>query len=208
MGLQSEARIARRLGFPVAVGGGTAAGAERQAQSVIEAGARGLISFGIAGGLDPALRPGQVIVPDSVCADGVVYLADPGLAAMFGGFTGHRALGTRDPILSPADKARAAERNGAHAIDLESGAVARTAAARGLPFAVVRAICDPAERTLPPLALNAIDGNGNVRAAATLWYLLLHPREIPAMIGLARESAAAHRALKRVCADFARRRSA
>ena len=61
VGLQAEARIARRLGWPVAVGGGTASGAADAVQRLIASGATAVVSIGLAGGLDPALRPGAIL---------------------------------------------------------------------------------------------------------------------------------------------------
>ena len=65
VGLAAEARIARRLGWKVAIGGGAAAGAEAAARRLIDEGSDALVSFGLAGALDPALRPGALIVPVS-----------------------------------------------------------------------------------------------------------------------------------------------
>ncbi|HEY0425948.1 MAG TPA: hypothetical protein VGC82_21710, partial [Rhodopila sp.] len=64
-GLAAEARIASRFGYPVRVGG-TPAGAGVAASELIEQGATALVSFGLAGGLDPALRPGTVVVASIV----------------------------------------------------------------------------------------------------------------------------------------------
>lgn len=70
VGLQAEAKIARRSGWPVFVGGGSASGAERAAQAAVAAGASALVSFGLAGGLMPGLTPGSVIVANRILAPG------------------------------------------------------------------------------------------------------------------------------------------
>ncbi len=159
-GLAAEARIAARFGGAVAIGGGTPAGAAEAASRLVRDGATALVSFGLAGGLDPALRPGMVVVPDMVVAGGRRFVADASLAARFGGLTGHCLL-AGDAIAADAAAKRALMvTTGAQAIDLESGSVARVAESHGLPFAVVRAICDPAERDLPPAALVALDRPG------------------------------------------------
>ena len=48
VGLAFEARLARPLGWPVAIGGGTSEGAAAAAQRLVDAGATALLSFGIA----------------------------------------------------------------------------------------------------------------------------------------------------------------
>jgi len=170
---------------------------------LVAGGAQALISFGLAGGLVPGLPAGSVIIAESVCIDDALYSADANLAALFGGFTFHRVFSPADAITDPAGKASAAARTGAHAVDLESGAVART----GLPFAVIRAICDPADRALPTAALAGVDSTGGIALGPLLRALLASPGQIPALIGLGFESAAAHRGLARVCSTFQKRRA-
>jgi adenosylhomocysteine nucleosidase len=95
------------------------------------------------------------------------------------------------------EKAALAARTGAIAIDLESGSVARVAAEAGIPFIALRAICDPADRDLPPAALLALDAYGHARPLAVLWSVLRHPRQIPALMVTAREAKIALEALRR-----------
>ncbi len=158
-------------------------------------GATALVSFGLAGGLDPALRPGMVVVPDTVLAGGRRFAADARLAARFGGLTGH-CLVAGDAIVADAAAKRALfAATGAQAIDLESGSVARVADEHGLPFAVVRAICDPAERDLPPAALVALDHGGAIGLLAVLRSVARRPGQIPGLLALARDAARARRGL-------------
>ncbi|WP_158746108.1 hypothetical protein [Acidisphaera sp. L21] len=195
VGLVAEARIARGLGIEVAVGGGDAAGAAVAANRLAESGVTGLISFGLAGGLSPELAAGLVIVPEGVVAeDGTLWRANPALAARLG-VAGGLLLAASAIIGTRQDKFAAWRRTGASAADLESGAVARVAAEHGLPFAVLRAICDPADRDLPPAAMTALDANGRIRPAALLRSLARHPGQISGLIALGREAASARTAL-------------
>lgn len=195
VGLAAEARIAARFGGLVGVGGGTPGGAGAAADRLVRDGATGLVSFGLAGGLDPALRPGAVIVPSVVLAAGRSLRVDPLLAARFGGFTGHTMLGGTEVAVDAGEKRRLRAATGADAIDLESGAVGQVAEGFGLPFVVVRAICDPAERDLPPAALIALDGAGGVGLWRVLGSVLARPRQIPGLVGLARDAVLARRGL-------------
>jgi adenosylhomocysteine nucleosidase len=195
VGLAAEARIARRLGHQVAIGGGGAVGAEQAARRLVAEGATALLSFGLCGGLDPALRPGALLVPHAVLDGAASHAADPGLAARFGGVTPHLLLGDTRIAATAADKRRLRDATGAAAIDLESGAVARVATASGLPFAVVRAVCDPAVLDLPPAALIALDAKGAIGLTRILASLAARPGQLPALLALARHAAAARRSL-------------
>jgi adenosylhomocysteine nucleosidase len=202
VGLAAEARIAARFGCPVEAGGGTPAGAAEAASRLIGRGVTALVSFGLAGGLDPALRPGTVIIPSVVLSEGETFRADGVLAARFGGFSRHTMLGGSEVAVDAAAKQRLHASTGAHAIDLESGAVARVARAHGLAFVVVRAICDPAERDLPAAALVALDSRGGIGVGAVLWSVVARPWQIPGLLALARDAAHARRALVRLAEGF------
>jgi adenosylhomocysteine nucleosidase len=203
-GLTAEGRIAARCGGLVRAGGGTPAGAELAARQLVGEGAQALVSFGLAGGLDPALQPGALVVPAEVIDAGMVFATDPALSARFGGMTSHRVLAAEAVVTDAAAKQRAAQANGAQAVDLESGAVARVAAEYGLPFAVVRAICDPAERDLPPAALIALDQKGTIGLIRTLGSLLKRPSQLGNLLQLARDAARAQRTLIEAADAFRR----
>jgi adenosylhomocysteine nucleosidase len=191
VGLEAEAQIARALGCPVAVGGGGAAGAARAASSLVAQGVSHLVSFGLAGGLAPGLAAGTILVPDRVLDEaGRVWPVDARLAAHLG--VAHGALlAVPGIVATAADKAALWRQTGAMAADIESGSVA----AAGLGFAVLRVVCDPAERDLPPAALTALDAAGRIKPAALLRSLTRRPGQIAGLIALGRDAASARRAL-------------
>jgi adenosylhomocysteine nucleosidase len=196
VGFAAEARVARLFGWQVAIGGGTTAGAALAARLLIEAGAVGIVSFGLAGGLDPSLPAGTLVVAEAVVANGRIWQADPTLSDRLGGITGHLCLGL-DRVVASADEKRHLNREtGAALVDMESGAVAAVAAEAGVPFAVLRAICDPAHRALPPAALVALDAAGRLAAAQLAMSILASPGQLGALLGLARDAAVARRALR------------
>ncbi len=195
VGLAAEARIARTLRAVVTIGGGTPGGAEMAAESLAAGGANGLLSFGLAGGLDPALRPGDLLVPRAVRAFGQSWPADPGLLAVLGGPTIELLLSEATVVASAAAKRRLWQATGAAAVDLESGAVAEAAIRHDLPFAVLRAVCDPASRSLPAAALSALNPAGRVRPWRFLAVTLGHPGQLGALLALASDARCARRTL-------------
>lgn len=205
VGLAAEARLVHRLGAVVAVGGGSAAGARRAAEHLVARGVTGLVSFGLAGGLDPGLSAGAVLVPAAVWRDGRRVAVDAALARALGGATAHILLCGTAAVATAVDKARLWRETGCAAVDLETGAVAAVAAGHGLGFAVLRAVCDPAGRDLPPAALAALDARGAIGAGRVLASLLARPAQAQALLGLAREAAVARRALAARVAALSRR---
>lgn len=199
VGMVAEARIAQRSGCAVAIGGGMPQGARKMAERLAADGATALISFGLAGGLDPALAAGALLVPDRVMHKGREYNCDLTLCQQLRGVgqAVDMLLAGDDIVANAAHKARLWRETGAAAVDLESGAVAEVAAARGLPFAVLRAICDTADRTLPSAAIEALDEVGRVAPMKMAGILARHPQQIFGLIALGRDAARGRKALIR-----------
>jgi adenosylhomocysteine nucleosidase len=199
-GLAAEARIARAAGFPVIVG----AGDPHRTAALVQAaapGAKCLISFGIAGGLAPYLRAGDVILSAEVIAEDRRWRASDlfhsqisDLARQIGATRGP-IFGARDLLATENDKAQAWRDTGALAVDMESAIVARAADAAGIPFLVLRTIADPATRRLPPAALIPLSEDGTPALGRVLSEVLRRPRQIAALFGLARETRQALTAL-------------
>ena len=192
VGLDQEATLVRTWGR-VAIGGGTFDGALRAAEVLVELGATELISFGVAGGLDPTLKPGTVIAASEVMVDGEVLRANlipPGVRQ-------GRILGAREIAASVSAKAMLWSETRACCVDLESGAVALVAKRHLLPFGALRAICDPASRALPPAATTALV-DGSIRLDRVLRSLLRHPLQVPSLLALAGDARRARAALARL----------
>ncbi len=195
-GLTAEARIAGRLGI-AAAGGGLPAGAAAAAERLVAQGATALISFGLCGGLDPALAAGAVLVPRRVLGEDATYAADAALAARLGGWSADVMAATASVVADRTAKHGLFAATGAAGVDLESGAVAGVAARHAIPFAVLRAVCDPAGFDLPPLALTALTAQGGISVRRMTASLVARPGQIGALIMLARCAAAARAALIR-----------
>jgi adenosylhomocysteine nucleosidase len=187
----------------VMAGGGLPSGAREAAEALAGQGVGALMSFGLAGGLDPALAAGMLVVPRRVVSAAGVWSTDPALTGACGGSTAESIFAGRNIVPTAAEKAALHRLTGAAAIDLESGEVAAAAARHDLPFVVVRAICDPADRDLPPAALAALNSAGAIGLGRVLASLLRAPWQLPLLLALARDAAAARRTLAGLAADLA-----
>ena len=195
VGLAMEARIARPFGAMLAIGGGTSEGAETAAESLAAGGVTALVSFGLAGGLDPRLKPGDCVVPRMVRAVGQNWHTDPALSQLLGGVTADVLLGESRVAAGAETKRQLWRTTGAVAVDLESGAVAQAAERHGIAFAVLRVICDPADLSLPSASLAMLDARGKLRLSRLFGALARHPLQMWALVALGRDAALACRAL-------------
>jgi adenosylhomocysteine nucleosidase len=192
VGLVREARIAEGRGR-VAIG----------AAGILDAlaGARGLVSFGICGALDPSLRVGDLVVAEGVVGDACRTATDPAwTAALRAALPDARGgLAAGGDVIAGSVRARAALRqaSGAAIVDMESHAVARAARAAGLPLAVVRAVSDTAAVALPRAAQAGFKPNGEPDVGAVLRGLAARPWELPALIRTALDAEKAFKSLER-----------
>lgn len=185
--------------------GADAARAHDGAQTLIDRGAAALMSFGLAGGLAPALAPGDLLCATEVLdqAGGRWTAADDWrhrMAPLLGPDAEGPLLSGAEPVVSAERKAALHADTGALAVDMESAGVAAVAAAAGLPFLALRVIADPAGRQLPPSALRGLGPQGEQRPFAVLTALLARPGDIAGLLRLARDGARGMRRLRRVAA--------
>ncbi len=206
--LETERRwIPRRPEALIARTGIGAARAEAGARDLLSRHATALASWGVAGGLEPALRAGAVIVPSAVItADGRTIPCDEHwrqrlLAVLDGSVPISRgALAeAAAPVVRPEDKSALHAATGAAAVDMESGAVARVAADHGVPWLAVRAVLDPALWRLPAVAATAIGPDGRLDPGFAA-RLAAAPRQWPDLLRLAAAQLSAGRSMRRAWA--------
>jgi adenosylhomocysteine nucleosidase len=189
-GLVQEARIAAGPGMTVICSSSD----PRQLRSLLAtfdpSSIRGVISFGVAGGLDPTLKSGDVVVATEVVAGDSRWLAGLALSEelIAGAGLGRRRVvqgglvGVEQVIAAQAGKAALHLETGAVAVDMESHIAAAYAAEAGLPFAALRVVSDPAGRALPALAMAAIKPNGDIDLGKVLRGVARNPLTLRALV--------------------------
>ena len=206
VGMEAEASLIRPF-LPQArfgLSGATLSGARQAVLDLLEGGVDALLSFGLAAGLDPALAPGAVVMPAHVVVNGERIAVSPALLGWLGTRRADVMAGDllhSDVIVTEAArKAALFRQTGCVALDMESGVVAEMAAARKVPFAAMRVICDPADRTLPPAAVVALRPDGSLAVGALARSILCNPLQIPALIRVGRDAGEARKAARAVLA--------
>jgi hopanoid-associated phosphorylase len=195
--------------FSVLCSGASTARAAEHGETLLKAGCAAVLSFGVAGGLDPALPPGTVVLASSVIAPDGSEIAtseawraalEADLDAAGIAFVSGAIVGVETPISHPDPKRTIFAATGALCVDMESHIAMRTALRGGLPGLAVRAIADAATDVLPDVALSAIGSRGEVRLGAMIDALLRQPGDLPGLVRLARVSRPAFASLRRVAA--------
>jgi adenosylhomocysteine nucleosidase len=206
VGLAFEARIAAGPGIHVVCSGDGGNLTATLTAAISEARALfgdcpGIISFGVAGGLAPHLRPGACVVGSAILS-GLNRMPtndawSQKLLKCFPDAVSGIILGVSAPVGNPRDKRALHLNTGAVAVDMESHIVAAVGAAHGIPVAAIRVITDPAERALPASAVAAMRPNGTTNIGAMIRSVLMRPREIPALFQTALDALAARTTLVR-----------
>jgi adenosylhomocysteine nucleosidase len=186
------------------MGGDLAAPAARR---LVEAGVSSLLSFGLAGGLDPALRAGQVVLPSEVISrDGIRMQTSSEwrrhlsrAIAELEPVTGI-LLSSVEPVATVEGKALLFRETGAAAVDMESLAIAQVAAAHDLPFMAVRVIVDSAADALPR-AVAAAGRSGQLSILRLIGGLAAAPLDLVGLFRLSRRYRTATRSLAAVARD-------
>lgn len=156
---------------------------------------RGIISFGVAGGLDPALATGDIVVATEVVMGDGRWTAAAGLSGELIGAVGDGVRQVRRGILagseivvpSPREKAALRAATAAAAVDMESHIAAAYAATVALPFAALRVVSDPASRALPAVATHALKPDGRVDIWKVLRAISREPSAIPHLMRTGRD---------------------
>lgn len=195
-GLVQEARIAAGPGMIVICSSSDPQQLRALLATLDSSTFRGVVSFGVAGGLDPTLKTGDVVVATEVMAGDTRFLADmalneemiTGAALKRSRLTRRRRVvrgglyGVERVVAASSCKAALHSETGAAAVDMESHIAAAYAASAGIPFAALRVISDPAHRALPELAQSAIKPNGDIDVRTIVRGVVRNPLSLKALV--------------------------
>lgn len=187
------------------VSGTGPARARAAAAALVDAGADALLSWGMAGALDPKLAVGALLLPPAVVGEGERLPVDDHwrsklVAALRDVLPAASAELWQNPEVVSTVAAKAALRRatGCSAVDMESVAIGAVARAAGIPFLVVRAVSDSAAMVLPAEVLGAVDEYGTASLRRLADGALRRPTMLRDLAQLAHGMSLARRTLRRV----------
>jgi len=152
-----------------------------------------VISVGFAGALDSSLQVGDVLQPRMVinAADGT--RTDMG--------SGEGLLVSSAAVAGREQKTRLGKAYGASAVDMEAAAVAQGAQARGVEFAVLKAISDASEFDMPAMD-RFVTRDGRFHSVRFACHMAQRPWLWGSIMTLARNSSKASAALCGALANY------
>ena len=180
------------------------------ARWLVDEGAAALAVLGVSGGLDPALKAGDLVVAETVLENGRAGRSGSWNTDAAGADLLYTALSAeglpvkRGAVMSADRAALSTERkialyrkSGALAVDMESAAVARVASEKGLPLIVLRAVCDTADRSVPRDLFELLGESGEVRPLRLLLRIARRPALVVDLARTGRAYSAAISSLRR-----------
>jgi hypothetical protein len=177
-GFTREVRTIAGPGIVAIAGGGRADTLGQALDAAARAGAAGILSFGLTGGLADGLRIGDWVVGDRLTG-AIDQPCDPAWRDAIAATIPHATIGTffadGRMIDSVAEKRRLGAAHGALAVDMESHVAARIARAYGLPFAIARIVSDEVGHLLPPAITVSMRPDGGFDRAAIRRSLAAQP---------------------------------
>ena len=201
VGLAFEARIAAAPGVQVVC---RTAGSDlgTVAESAARQGYRGMISFGVAGGLASHLRPGDWVVASSIRDADADRPTDAAwsrkLLGLIDGAIHAPIAGVDEPVSEPDKKRELYRTTGAAVVDMESHMVARVADEHDLAFTAVRVVVDPAHRMVPSAALRGMRPDGRADIWAVMRDLMVRPLQLSLLTRITMDAFTARAEMVRV----------
>lgn len=205
------ARASRGSGCPsIYVSGPGRERARIAAERAIASGAKAIVSFGLAGGLNAAAQTGTVVLPAAIVSDQGQWPSDSAWRGRLAGVLAARFSPSQQPLYSAdrvlttlSAKSLAASEFGAAAVDMESAAIARVAFEHGVAFVAVRVVADGPLDELPDNVERLVTPGGRTRFRGLIG-MVTSLRRLRLLLSLARHSQVARRQLAAVVQELAR----
>lgn len=165
----------------VHTGMGSAPARKSVAAAIAECAPSLVVSSGFAGGLDPSLEAGEVVVEGLRASDfrsGVFVTVD-------------------DVLVTAREKAALRDRTGGDAVDMESTGIRLACSEAGIPLVIARAISDRATEDLglPPDMLRGLATRPLATAPSVAWQLLTRSGPRRSFLRMVRASRGAQHSL-------------
>lgn len=135
-----------------------------------------IIAAGFAGGLNPELKLGQVILDDADLQEHGLNLSGP--AELFHG----KIHSASKVMVTPSEKASLRKESEADAVDMESSAIRSIARSHRIPMIALRVITDPYNEALPLDFNQFMNSTGSVRYGRLAFHLLSNPSTVSGLI--------------------------
>lgn len=168
--------------------------ANQAAEKLIDLNINALISWGVAGALDPTLESGDLIIANSIISGNKNNQATAKWQKeLLAFFTGRVQKALNADIYSSSEICSTIEdkkilfgKTNAIAVDMESAAITETAINNNLDFAVIRSIADKADMAIPEAVLKYTDNQGNPDILKFIGSCLSKPGQIKELLTLAK----------------------
>lgn len=168
--------------------------ASQAAKKLTDLNINALISWGVAGALDAALKSGDLVIANSIISARQNNLTTTlWQKRLLSFFTEKNQKALNADIYSSSevcvtieDKKMLFEKSNAIAVDMESAAIAETAMRDNLDFIVIRSIADKADMAIPEAVLNFTDNLGNPDIFKFIGSCLSKPGQIKELLTLAK----------------------
>jgi adenosylhomocysteine nucleosidase len=158
---------------------------------------RMILSIGYAGGLDPDLAVGDLLVADKILvpaaesgqnASQASWAIDPALVDVAMTLeVGQNAKAKRGPLMTvdqvvvhPEQKQKLYAQSGALAVEMETSALVQLAQEKQIPFLSIRAISDTASQELIDVS-PLLSPDGEVSPLKAGWYVATHPGSLKSL---------------------------
>ena len=155
-------------------------------EKLISQGVDLIISFGIAGALDPRLKSGSIIISTQVLTPLYKRIpCNPSLGIKIfklkknkSGVYFRPVIGSNYPITNKTEKKKIFKDSGAAAVDMETHIAAKIAQKKGIPFLAVRSICDTTDQNLPDFIATNIENKKKLNILKILELIVKKPYEL------------------------------